>query len=190
MEKDMKDFTVDLFKFFVPAMFMALLMMLITSYSPYETHRQLPLTQEWSYSEQEFQDIVPLVERARWCRKRIDCRKMAEAIVYEARGESDRGKYSVAWVIRNRAESPRWRDTIVGVITQPAQFSYLQDMHLQKKPSEKDWTTAYIVAYDVLNDRVSSPIGDATHYHTTKVNPRWASQLQLTTRIDNHVFYE
>jgi spore germination cell wall hydrolase CwlJ-like protein len=31
--------------------------------------------------------------------------------------------------------------------------------------------------------------GNATHYHTTEVNPRWARKLVRTARIGAHVFY-
>lgn len=148
-----------------------------------------------SVTDQELADIPTiwqppsLDERAGWCKRDKQCQTLAEAIVYEARGEIDTGKYAVAWVIRNRAEAKRWPDSIRKVILQYRQFSYLQDKHTQKAPTEKDWTTAYIVGYDVLNDQIQSPVQDATHYHSIKVYPKWAKELEVVARIDNHIFY-
>lgn len=130
-----------------------------------------------------------LDEKAGWCKRDRQCQSLAEAVVYEARGERDMGKYAVAWVIRNRAEAERWPDTIRQVIHQYRQFSYLQDKHRQKKPTQNDWTTAYIVGYDVLNDQIQSPVNDATHYHSVRVKPLWAKELEVVARIDNHIFY-
>lgn len=130
-----------------------------------------------------------LDEKAGWCKQDRQCQSLAEAVVYEARGERDMGKYAVAWVIRNRAEAERWPDTIRQVIHQYRQFSYLQDKHRQKKPTQNDWTTAYIVGYDVLNDQIQSPVNDATHYHSVRVKPLWAKELEVVARIDNHIFY-
>lgn len=130
-----------------------------------------------------------LDEKAGWCRADKQCQSLAEAVVYEARGERDMGKYAVAWVIRNRAEAERWPDTIRQVIHQYRQFSYLQDKHRQKTPTQKDWTTAYVVGYDVLNDMIESPVNDANHYHTIWVKPYWAGELEYVVTIGNHVFY-
>lgn len=130
-----------------------------------------------------------LDQKAGWCENNKQCQSMAEAIVYEARGEPEEGKYAVAHVIQNRVEAERWPDTVRQVIHQYKQFSYLRDKHRQKTPTRKDWTIAYGVAYDVLNDLVVSPVADATHYHTTKVRPSWARELEVVAKIDNHIFY-
>lgn len=130
-----------------------------------------------------------LDEKAGWCRADRQCQSLAEAVVYESRGERDMGKYAVAWVIRNRAESPRWPNTIRQVIHQRFQFSYIGDKHEQETPTKKDWTTAYIVGYDVLNDLIESPVNDATHYHEIGIIPTWARRLEIVARIDNHIFY-
>lgn len=130
-----------------------------------------------------------LDDKAGWCLGDRECRALAEAVVYEARGERDAGKYGVAWVIRNRAEARRWPNSIQGVIHQYRQFSYLFDKHRQKTPTKKDWTAAYIVGYDVLNDQIQSPVNDATHYHSIQVTPGWSKKLEVVVRIDNHIFY-
>lgn len=130
-----------------------------------------------------------LDERAGWCKRDKQCQSLAEAVVYEARGEEELGRYAVAWVIRNRAEAKRWPDTITQVIHQYRQFSYLRDKHKQQTPTKQDWTRAYVVGYDVLHDEITSPVGEATHYHSIRVRPRWAKDLEMVARIDNHIFY-
>jgi spore germination cell wall hydrolase CwlJ-like protein len=111
--------------------------------------------------------------------------------VYEARGESLKGQYSVAWVIKNRAEGDnRFPDGIVEVIRQPYQFSYLQDMHQQRTPALSDWKVARRVAYNTLNELVASPIGDATHYHASRIQPYWSSSLQYVASVGNHIYYK
>ncbi|MGH3756111.1 MAG: cell wall hydrolase, partial [Pseudonocardiaceae bacterium] len=53
-----------------------------------------------------------------------DWEVMGRTLYGEARGEPFDGLVAVAWVIRNRAESPRWwgRD-VKGVCLHPLQFS-------------------------------------------------------------------
>ncbi len=130
------------------------------------------------------------VDRQEWCRNRLDCRLLAEAIVYESRGEPLEGQYAVAWVIKNRAEgSNRFPDGIVEVIRQPYQFSYLQDLYKQTTPSAASWRIARRVAYNTLNEVVASPIGKATHYHANYVKPHWSTALPRVATVGNHIYY-
>ena len=124
------------------------------------------------------------------CLKNTHCNKLAEAIIFEARGEPDIGKVAVAYVILNRVKDPRWGGSIREVVHQPKQFSYLKDKHKQKPPTQKDWNKARKIAHDVILGATSNPIGNATHYHATHVKPKWANRLQLTGKIGGHVFYE
>lgn len=143
-----------------------------------------------------YREVIPTIyeppsldQRAGWCRGSKGCKKLAEAVVWESRSESLEGRYAVAWVIRNRVEHSRWGNDIVSVVHQNKQFSYLQDMEYQTSPTQKDWTEALVVAYDVLNDEVMSPVWDATHYHNTSVTPVWSKDLELVAQIGNHIFY-
>ena len=125
-----------------------------------------------------------------WCLGSKPCKKMAEALVYEARGEGLDGMAAVGVVIKNRAEGDnRFPDTITGVIEQRHQFSYLVDMHKQSKPTNSDWIKAYAVSYDVLNGEYKSLVGSATHYHANYVSPRWAKHLGYIASVGNHKFY-
>lgn len=117
------------------------------------------------------------------------CAKLAEVLVYEARGESDVGKAAVAQVVINRTKDPRWGDSIKEVIHQPHQFSYLKDKHKQSKPTADDWNTAMKIAHGVISGTISNPVGEATHYHATRVKPKWAKKLEPVAKIGQHVFY-
>lgn len=140
-------------------------------------------------SKQERQHFIPLSERKKRCKSQLECRILAEAIVYEARSESELGQVAVAYVIMNRVNAERWGDSIKDVVYQYKQFSYtLQKQRTQ--PSNKDWKKAYLVAYEVMNGMIDSPVGDSTHYHTTSVNPKWAKSLEYVATIDKHIFYK
>lgn len=123
------------------------------------------------------------------CLKDAHCAKLAEAIIFEARGEPDVGKAAVAHVILNRMKDSRWPNKIVDVIKQPHQFSYLKDKHKQSKPTADDWDTARKIAYDTIFGYINSPVGDATHYHAARVKPKWAKKLEPVAKIGQHIFY-
>ena len=155
----------------------------------------VPVNDSWDFSREvvEYLRMNPIVDseyKREWCKLSADCRKMSEALVYEARGEGVVGLTAVAQVIKNRADGDnRFPNTVVGVITQRSQFSYLQDMHKQLKPSQDSWTTARIVSYDILNGVTGSFVGEATHYHSMKVVPYWSKHLKYVAVVGNHKFY-
>lgn len=139
---------------------------------------------------------IPLVdmtndEKEVACRLSRECSTLAEAVVYEARSESMLGQYAVAEVILNRVASKRWPNTIRQVVYQPYQFEYVVNKHLQRKPDKKDWTTAYIVAYNVKHELVE-PITGSDHYLNPKVvkrMPKWTRHYRYVMTIGNHTFY-
>jgi spore germination cell wall hydrolase CwlJ-like protein len=52
---------------------------------------------------------------------------LTQALYYEARGESERGKEAVAEVILHRARSGAHPKSVCGVVYEPHQFSFLED---------------------------------------------------------------
>lgn len=123
------------------------------------------------------------------CLKNTHCNKLAEVIIFEARGESDVGKAAVAQVVINRTKDPRWGDSIKEVVHQPHQFSYLKDKHKQTPPTKHDWIAARKIAHGVISGTISNPVGEATHYHTARVKPKWAKKLEPVAKIGQHIFY-
>lgn len=122
-------------------------------------------------------------------------RCLTEAIYFEARGESTRGQFAVAEVILNRVDSRVYPDTVCGVVTQgtgrkyACQFTYTCDGKAEVVKNKKAFVKAARIAKTLLEGRPRVLTGNATHYHTTAVNPRWAKKLEKTTQIGVHIFY-
>lgn len=133
--------------------------------------------------------LPPLQNPVIACSSEPKCSLLAEAIVYETRGEPDIGKVAVAHVILNRKQDPRWGNSIRDVIHQPRQFSYLKDKHKQTPPTNSDWITARKIAHGVISGTISNPVGEATHYHAARVKPKWAKKLEPVAKIGQHIFY-
>lgn len=128
--------------------------------------------------------------RLQRCKRSGECSKLAEALVYEARGESLAGSIAVGYVIVERTKDPsRWPKTVRGVVSQKNQFSYTT--RRQKiRPNDEDWQRAYITSYQILHGEVSNPIGSSDHYHTIKVKPKWAKKMQYVATLGSHRFYK
>ena len=120
---------------------------------------------------------------------------LAEAIYFEARGEKKAGQQAVAEVIINRVKSDKFPDKICDVVTQggnyrgKCQFSFNCD-GLPEAISEKDaYAEVRMVAFQVLQGEIKPVVGEATYFHATWANPRWASVFEKTAEIGSHVFY-
>lgn len=122
------------------------------------------------------------------CAAREDCKVLARAVVFEARGESVVGQQAVAAVIMNRVENDKFPDTVKDVVYQKHQFSFVKDMHKQKPPTKKDIDTARRIAYNVITKKVASPVGKALYFHSVNVNPVWSRGMKKKT-IGNHKFF-
>lgn len=144
--------------------------------------------------------ITPKVEsgagatRAASARAR-EQRCLAEAIYYEARGESYQGQMAVAEVVTNRVTSRHWPNTYCGVVYEGStrasgcQFSFTCDGSLNRRPKGPAWRQSNTIAAQVMIGLVRPITHRATHYHTTAIRPYWISGLIETGRIGSHVFY-
>lgn len=128
--------------------------------------------------------------------KRTDeWRCLAEALYFEARGETVKGQFAVAEVIMNRVKSERFPDTVCGVINQgtgkryQCQFTYTCDGHAEVIAEPRAFTRVGKVARAMIDGRAPALTDGATHYHTTAVKPRWARVYTRTARIGVHLFY-
>ncbi|GAA0778309.1 cell wall hydrolase [Roseibium denhamense] len=124
-------------------------------------------------------------------------RCLAEAIYFEARGESEEGQVAVAQVVLNRVKNPAYPDTICGVVYQNkhkrnrCQFSYACDGIKDRINSPGAWKTAQRLAREVSDGKQYLKMVDAsTHYHATYVNPRWAKAMAKRGQIGLHIFYK
>jgi spore germination cell wall hydrolase CwlJ-like protein len=122
-------------------------------------------------------------------------RCLAEALYFEARGESVKGQFAVAEVILNRVDSPEFPDTVCGVIHQgtgrkyQCQFTYTCDGHKEVIAEPRAFERVGKVAALMVKGAPRTLTDGATHYHTKAVNPRWARKFPRTTTIGVHHFY-
>ncbi|QFT60411.1 Spore cortex-lytic enzyme precursor [Sulfitobacter sp. THAF37] len=122
-------------------------------------------------------------------------RCLAEALYFEARGETVKGQFAVAEVIKNRVKSGRFPGSFCGVINQgtgkkyQCQFTYTCDGHKEVIAEPLAFARVAKVAQYTLDGKVPPLTDGATHYHTTAVRPRWSQVYTRTTRIGVHLFY-
>ncbi len=139
-------------------------------------------------------DYAALVEADQSRRER---RCLAQAIYFEARGESEKGQAAVAQVVLNRVSSGLYPSTICGVVFQnrqhyhACQFSFACEGRSLRITEPEAWRRAERVAAAVTSGQTYvADVGSATHYHALYVHPYWARRLQRTDRIGHHVFYK
>ncbi|MGJ8584964.1 MAG: cell wall hydrolase [Marinosulfonomonas sp.] len=162
----------------------------LNGYGEFETSRRLALkpTDKIAFT-RDFLNTLPTTQGDK------EWRCLAEALYFEARGESVRGQFAVAEVILNRVDSNRFPDTICKVIHQgtgrkfACQFTYTCDGHKETILEPKAWDRVGKVATLMLNGAPRILTHGATHYHTKNVNPRWARVFPLTATIGMHRFY-
>lgn len=120
---------------------------------------------------------------------------LAEALYFEARGETVKGQFAVAEVILNRVKSARFPSSICGVINQgtgrkfQCQFTYTCDGHKEVIAEPRAYERVGKVARLMMDGQFTPLTSGATHYHTTAVNPRWSRVYKRTARIGVHIFY-
>ncbi len=124
-------------------------------------------------------------------------RCLAEAIYFEARGESGEGQAAVAQVVLNRVSSGLYPATICGVVYQnrwhynACQFSFACEGKSLRIDEPDAWRQAVRIARDVTSgETYVADIGGSTHFHANYVQPRWARRLEKMDVIGHHVFYK
>jgi len=134
-------------------------------------------------------DLLPVVQGdSEW-------RCMAEAVYFEARGETVEGQYAVAEVILNRVDSPRYPNSICGVVQQGngrpfgCQFTYICDGLPEAITEDLAWSRAGHIAQIMIDGAPRSLTEGATHFHTRSVRPHWARVYPQTAFYGAHLFY-
>jgi hypothetical protein len=124
-------------------------------------------------------------------------RCLAEAIYFEARGESAEGQAAVAQVVLNRVSSGLYPSTICGVVFQnrdhyeACQFSFACEGRSLRITEPDAWHTAVRIASSVMSGQTYlAEIGDATHYRADYVRPDWSYRLKKMDVIGHHIFYK
>lgn len=113
---------------------------------------------------------------------------LAGAIYFESKGETYDGQLAVARVVMARAASPRFPNSICGVVYQPSQFSFVRGGKMPTiNKGSAHWRDAVAIAKIAMNDGWESPVEGALFFHARHVSPNW--RLKRMARIDNHIFY-
>lgn len=125
--------------------------------------------------------------------RQLDC--LAQAVYYEARGESPAGQAAVAQVVLNRVRHPAFPKSICSVVYQGAQaghgcqFSFACDGSTRRAREPGAWRRAQKIASRALNGYVMPAVGNSTHFHVTSVSPNWGPNLLRVSQIGTHIFY-
>jgi spore germination cell wall hydrolase CwlJ-like protein len=124
--------------------------------------------------------------------RQLEC--LTQAVYFEARGETPRGQAAVAQVVMNRVKSPSFPKTVCGVVFQGAashgcQFSFACDGSMRRGLETGAWDRARRIAERTLSGVMLADIGNATHFHTTSVQPYWGPQMLRVAQVGLHVFY-
>jgi spore germination cell wall hydrolase CwlJ-like protein len=125
---------------------------------------------------------------------------LAQAVYFEARGESVAGQHAIARVVLNRVDSEYYPHTVCEVVYQnqhmrnACQFSFACD--------GTDLTIRELVAFEKamlvarINYRCDSDcrawkgdVARSTHFHADYVTPFWAPKLESTGKVGRHFFY-
>jgi spore germination cell wall hydrolase CwlJ-like protein len=125
--------------------------------------------------------------------RELEC--LADAVYYEARGETPSGQAAVAQVVMNRVRHPAFPKSICGVVFQGAyhrtgcQFSFACDGSMRRARDIGAWARARKIASHALAGTMSNEVGSATHFHTTNVSPGWGPRLLRVAQVGMHIFY-
>ncbi len=121
---------------------------------------------------------------------------LADAVYFEARGESVRGQIAVAQVVMNRVFSGYYPDNVCGVVYQNAkrhlacQFTFACDGIPDRVTEPDAWARAKRIARSTLDGKYwLDDVGKATHYHAYWVHPWWVREMRKLDKIGVHTFY-
>ncbi len=130
---------------------------------------------------------------------------MAQALYAESRGEPKEGSRLVKAVINNRKADPRYPDTVCGVVGYKNKGVY--HFSYQNKADPNFYETARVfsdmhttyaerksrrIAYEVADEPVAANPAlpsNSLNYHSTSVQPDWASNLKKHAQVGAHIFY-
>jgi hypothetical protein len=154
------------------------------SYTPEPTRRGPSRALSWEALAE-----VPADGDAAW-------RCLAEALYFEARGETLAGMVAVGEVVLNRVDSDAYPDSVCGVVRQGTggelhrcQFSYNCDGQPERIAEAGAWDRVARVARVMLDGLPRRLTLGATHYHAEHVSPGWSRRLERTAEIGDHIFY-
>ena len=129
--------------------------------------------------------------------KEVQC--LTEAAYHEAANQPEEGIRAVLQVIKNRKESKGFPSSFCGVVQQPKQFSYRNDLQpgqmkpikiknsLDKEALQKIHYLSELTAQGTLRNDL--PEGTLYYAHK-KVKNHWTKKFERVKVIHQHVFYK
>lgn len=118
-----------------------------------------------------------------------DVQCLAHNIYHEARDQSDAGKKAVALVTINRANSPRYPQSICEVVYQKYQFSWT--IYKPKVDDLDAYNKAYNIALQTYFNYTEDNDGSML-FHKTSIKPDWSYSKKVvkTKIVGKHIFYK
>ncbi len=117
-----------------------------------------------------------------------DC--LANAVYFEARGETLEGQLAVAEVVMNRARSGRYPATWCGVVVQRSQFSFVRGGVIPAaNRSSEAWRRAVAIARIAQSGTTRMLAPNVLWYHANYVRPAWGRRLARSAVVGAHIFY-
>lgn len=113
---------------------------------------------------------------------------LAEAVYFEARGTGERGTLAVAQVIVNRAKSPKFPNSICGVVADKCQFSYRCDGNPDVLAVADDRRQAAEIAKKALSGATDITKG-SLFFHAAWMPPGWFNTLDRVGQFGGNIFY-
>lgn len=138
--------------------------------------------------------VAPAVKEPREARKRAialakaDPREkecLVRAMYFESNRSSEAGLLGVGTVVMNRVESPRYPETICGVVGAPRQFA---SGVLTRQMAARDLPKVEAVAEEILNGKRNEAVGTAKHFHMAGMRFSYANMHYMTVAGGN-AFY-
>jgi spore germination cell wall hydrolase CwlJ-like protein len=117
---------------------------------------------------------------------------LTDNIWHEARNQGTKGMTLVAEVTKNRVYSGKFAKDYCKVVNQPWQFTWVKQKQKTKWNRQEltAYQESYRIAYMVMQKDYKQILpSSVTHYHTTKVNPRWNKVYRKYAKFGSHVFY-
>jgi spore germination cell wall hydrolase CwlJ-like protein len=120
--------------------------------------------------------------------REMEC--LANAVYFEARSEPIEGQLAVAEVVLNRAASGRYPTDLCAVITQKAQFSFINRGRFPSADRGSEaWKKAVAIASIARQKLAGNLPSGVLWYHATYVSPSWGKRLTRQSQIGLHIFY-
>lgn len=136
-------------------------------------------------------DQLEYIEQYKVESKQLEC--LALNVYFESRGESELAQKAVAWVTLNRVDHPKFPKTICKVVWQDSQFSWTRDGKVDVPKDHQAWQEAKYVASKVIDEHrknLYDPTEGSIMFHESSIKPYWRVRYEVTSRIDNHIFYK